>query len=129
MRISLAVQETIINNLSVRFNAERPHENEKRYRLPHIRHNDDQLLIGFRDAGRDNFDGQRPNRFRRIFGDRANLGRVAIQLIALIPHIQHIIGEFFLRDNTFFFAVDNEIAAFIILALAHPETHLPIEAI
>ena len=54
---------------------------------------------------------------------------MGIQVIGLVAHIEHIISEFFLADNTFLFAVDNEVAALVVLTFAHAETDLAVEAI
>ena len=67
MRVGLAIQQAIVNNVAICFNAERPHQNKQRHWLAHIGHNDDNLIVGECRARCHYFDGQGAHRLRSIF--------------------------------------------------------------
>ena len=76
--------------------------------------------IGFLFRGRHNFDRHCANGFCHVFRNTADFG--GNQIICRIfefMDIEHIVGELFLGNDGFFFALNDEISAHIIATFAH----------
>ena len=116
MTILLHIQQAITDNIAVGLNAECAHQNEQWNRFADVGDADDNLVVGELRGGANNTDADCTNRLGRVFRYGADFSTVAVELVALIADIKHIIGELLLRNNALLFAVNDEVPAVVVAA-------------
>ena len=127
--VFIKVKQTEFEDIAVGDDAECAHDDEKGDRRTHIGDIHDELFIGEEAGGRDDTNRQCALGFGRILADGANIGGVCVNIVLVVfADIKHIIGEFLLRDNRLFLAVDDEISAVVVFTLAHIKTGFRFQA-
>ena len=127
--VLVQVQQTTRDDGLVGENPEGAHEDKERHRFSHVRHVHDDLVVGEPDGGRHDANRQGPDRLGGVLGDRPDLGGVAVQVVDLVLHVEHVVGELLLRDDDLLLAVHDKITARVVPTLAHGVAHVPVKPV